>query len=145
MNHLGVPAHDHKHHPRRSAAPDALETPAAAHQPRSLLARFTKISAILATDQIARDLAQVVPHAEVTVRMAAAKQVAVDLDLEIGNRVFEVTGARATSNAVGLNIFWRNTRTHSQHDPIATSDGRWGNMRCEEGCRRRVDIRERRD
>lgn len=31
---------------------------------------------------------------ETVVRVAAAKQVAVDVGLEIGNRVFEVTGAR---------------------------------------------------
>lgn len=56
---------------------------------------------------------------EVAVRIAAAKQVAVDVGLEIGTRVFEVTGARATSNDVGLDIYWRNLRTHSLHDPIA--------------------------
>jgi alkylation response protein AidB-like acyl-CoA dehydrogenase len=55
----------------------------------------------------------------VAVRIAAAKQVAIDTGLEIGSRIFEVTGARATSNDVGLDIFWRNIRTHSLHDPIA--------------------------
>lgn len=55
----------------------------------------------------------------VAVRIAAAKQAAVDIGLEIGTKVFEVTGARATSNEVGLDIFWRNIRTHSLHDPIA--------------------------
>ena len=33
--------------------------------------------------------------------------------------IFEVTGARATSNAVGLDRFWRNVRTHTLHDPVA--------------------------
>lgn len=56
---------------------------------------------------------------EVAVRIAAAKQVAVDLGLDIGTKVFEVTGARATSNTLGLDIYWRNIRTHSLHDPIA--------------------------
>lgn len=55
----------------------------------------------------------------VAVRVAAAKQVANDIALETANRVFEVTGARATSNTVGLDIFWRNIRTHSLHDPAA--------------------------
>lgn len=55
----------------------------------------------------------------VAVRVAAAKQLAVDIGLEIGTRIYEVTGARATANAVGLDIFWRNIRTHSLHDPIA--------------------------
>jgi alkylation response protein AidB-like acyl-CoA dehydrogenase len=56
---------------------------------------------------------------EVAVLIAAAKQRAVDVGLEIGTRVYEVTGARATASAVGLDRFWRNVRTHSLHDPIA--------------------------
>lgn len=56
---------------------------------------------------------------EVAVRVAAAKQLAVDVGLEIGTRVFELTGARATAHTVGLDIYWRNIRTHSLHDPIA--------------------------
>jgi alkylation response protein AidB-like acyl-CoA dehydrogenase len=55
---------------------------------------------------------------EVSVLIAAAKQRIVDTGLEIGTRIFEVTGARATSNSVGLDIFWRNLRTHSLHDPL---------------------------
>ena len=56
---------------------------------------------------------------EVAVLIAAAKQRAVDVGLEIGTRVYEVTGARATASTVGLDRFWRNVRTHSLHDPIA--------------------------
>ncbi|MET1034130.1 MAG: monooxygenase [Arthrobacter sp.] len=56
---------------------------------------------------------------EVAVRIAASKQVAAAAALDTAHRIFEVTGARATSNAVGLDIFWRNIRTHSLHDPVA--------------------------
>lgn len=56
---------------------------------------------------------------EAAVVIAAAKQVAIDVGLEIGTKVFEVTGARAASSAVGLDIYWRNIRTHSLHDPVA--------------------------
>ncbi len=56
---------------------------------------------------------------EAAIVVAAAKQRAIDTGLEIGSRIFEVTGARATANSVGLDIFWRNIRTHSLHDPIA--------------------------
>ncbi|MEV6718503.1 acyl-CoA dehydrogenase family protein [Lentzea sp. NPDC051208] len=56
---------------------------------------------------------------EAAVVIAAAKQRAVDTGLEIGTRVFELTGARASANSVGLDIYWRNLRTHSLHDPIA--------------------------
>lgn len=53
------------------------------------------------------------------VRVAAAKVVATEAALETTARVFEFTGARATANSVGLDLFWRNIRTHSLHDPVA--------------------------
>nr|WP_211896422.1 acyl-CoA dehydrogenase family protein [Saccharopolyspora erythraea] len=56
---------------------------------------------------------------EVAVLVAAAKQRIIETGLEIGNRIFEVTGARATASSVGLDIYWRNLRTHSLHDPVA--------------------------
>ena len=56
---------------------------------------------------------------EAAVVIAAAKQTAIDAGLAIGTRIFEVTGARASANAVGLDLFWRNVRTHSLHDPVA--------------------------
>ncbi|GAA2158819.1 MULTISPECIES: acyl-CoA dehydrogenase family protein [Glycomyces] len=56
---------------------------------------------------------------EAAVVIAAAKQTAIDAGLEIGTRIFEVTGARASANAVGLDLYWRNIRTHSLHDPVA--------------------------
>lgn len=56
---------------------------------------------------------------EAAVVIAAAKQVAIEVGLDATTRVFDVTGARATANAVGLDIFWRNLRTHSLHDPLA--------------------------
>lgn len=56
---------------------------------------------------------------EAAVLIAAAKQVAADVGLEIATKIFEVTGARATASSVGLDIFWRNLRTHTLHDPVA--------------------------
>ena len=56
---------------------------------------------------------------EAAVIIAAAKQVAIEVGLDIGSRIYEVTGARATANSVGLDIYWRNIRTHSLHDPVA--------------------------
>ncbi len=53
------------------------------------------------------------------VRVAAAKAAATDVALEITTRIFEVTGARSTSSKVGLDLFFRNVRTHTLHDPVA--------------------------
>ncbi|MFD4368079.1 acyl-CoA dehydrogenase family protein [Rhodococcus sp. NPDC058521] len=55
---------------------------------------------------------------ELAIRIAAAKVLAAEVALEIGNKIFELTGARSTSNSVGLDIFWRNARTHTLHDPL---------------------------
>lgn len=54
---------------------------------------------------------------EIAVRIAAAKLRTSEDGLEAATKVFELTGARATANSVGLDIYWRNLRTHSLHDP----------------------------
>ncbi|MEU0354853.1 acyl-CoA dehydrogenase family protein [Streptomyces cyaneofuscatus] len=56
---------------------------------------------------------------EFEVRVAAVKARATDVALEVTSRIFEVTGARATASAEGLDRFWRNVRTHTLHDPVA--------------------------
>ena len=53
------------------------------------------------------------------VRVAAVKARATDVALEVTSRIFEVTGARSTASAQGLDRFWRNVRTHTLHDPVA--------------------------
>lgn len=56
---------------------------------------------------------------EAEVVIAAAKQVAIEVGLDVSTRVFDVTGARAAGGNIGLDLFWRNIRTHSLHDPIS--------------------------
>ena len=55
---------------------------------------------------------------EVAVLVAAAKLRIIEDGLEITTKIFELTGARASANSIGLDIFWRNLRTHSLHDPL---------------------------
>ncbi|MFF9286542.1 acyl-CoA dehydrogenase family protein [Streptomyces griseosporeus] len=65
---------------------------------------------------------------EFEVRVAAVKARATDVALEVTSRIFEVTGARSTATAEGLDRFWRNVRTHTLHDPVAYKRrevGRW--------------------
>lgn len=66
-----------------------------------------------------RETVTAAQRGEAAVRIAAAKQRAIDAGLEIATRAFEVTGARASANKTGLDIYWRNLRTHSLHDPVA--------------------------
>jgi alkylation response protein AidB-like acyl-CoA dehydrogenase len=60
-----------------------------------------------------------VERAEAASIGAAAKQVASDTVLDVTSRVWETTGARATQRSVGLDLYWRNARTHTLHSPVA--------------------------
>jgi alkylation response protein AidB-like acyl-CoA dehydrogenase len=57
-------------------------------------------------------------RAEIEVAIAALKVVATEVALEVTSRIFEVTGASSTANRNGLDLHWRNVRTHSLHDPV---------------------------
>ena len=52
------------------------------------------------------------------VEIAALKVVSTEVGLEVSSRVFEAAGASATKNSIGLDLYWRNLRTHSLHDPV---------------------------
>ncbi|KAF1848912.1 acyl-CoA dehydrogenase NM domain-like protein [Cucurbitaria berberidis CBS 394.84] len=51
--------------------------------------------------------------------VASTKVVTTDTGLRVTAGVFEVTGAKATSQGVGLDRFWRDVRTHTLHDPVS--------------------------
>ncbi|CAL1238914.1 acyl-CoA dehydrogenase family protein [Candidatus Methylocalor cossyra] len=84
-------------------------------------------AAAQATDQAARlldaawskeDALSEAERGQVAIASAAAKVLATQAGLDVTQRLFEVTGARATASAAGFDRFWRNLRTHSLHDPI---------------------------
>lgn len=52
------------------------------------------------------------------IAVAAAKVATTRASLEIARRMFEVTGARATTAALRLDRYWRNLRVHTLHDPV---------------------------
>jgi len=52
------------------------------------------------------------------IEIARLKVVSSDVGIDVTNRVFEVTGSSSTKSSVGLDLFWRNIRTHSLHDPV---------------------------
>lgn len=51
------------------------------------------------------------------VDIATAKVFITKAGLEITSKIFEVTGARATSGSHAIDRYWRNLRTHTLHDP----------------------------
>jgi alkylation response protein AidB-like acyl-CoA dehydrogenase len=58
-------------------------------------------------------------RAEVAVSVYAAKLQASRVALHVTERVFEVMGARSTSERYGFDRRWRDVRVHTLHDPIA--------------------------
>ncbi|MFG3545590.1 MULTISPECIES: acyl-CoA dehydrogenase family protein [Streptomyces] len=50
--------------------------------------------------------------------ISAAKVVSSRAATETTNRIFELTGARATARSSGLDRFWRDARTLTLHDPL---------------------------
>lgn len=52
------------------------------------------------------------------IAVAAAKVATTRASLDVANRMFEVTGARATTAALRLDRYWRNLRVHTLHDPV---------------------------
>lgn len=57
-------------------------------------------------------------RAQLALSIATAKVAAARTGLDICNRLFEVTGARATHASLRLDRYWRNLRTQSLHDPV---------------------------
>ena len=66
---------------------------------------------------IAEDLTEQ-QRGEVAIAVATAKVAATRTSLDITNRIFEVTGARATQASLRFDRFWRNVRTQTLHDPV---------------------------
>lgn len=56
---------------------------------------------------------------ELALLIDQAKVVATKVSLEVTADIYEATGARSTANKYGLDIYWRNVRTHTVHDPVS--------------------------
>jgi alkylation response protein AidB-like acyl-CoA dehydrogenase len=54
----------------------------------------------------------------IAIQVAKLKVVSTDVGITVSNRVFEITGSSSAKSSTGLDIFWRNVRTHSLHDPV---------------------------
>lgn len=57
-------------------------------------------------------------RARLAISISTAKVAASRTGLDICNRLFEVTGARATHASLRLDRHWRNLRTQTLHDPV---------------------------
>lgn len=57
-------------------------------------------------------------RARIEIAVAQLKVISSEVGVDVANRVFEVAGASATKLSYGLDVYWRNIRTHSLHDPV---------------------------
>lgn len=67
--------------------------------------------------QVGRELTAA-QRGEIEIDIARLKVVSSELGTDLTNRVFEATGSSSAKSSVGFDLFWRNVRTHSLHDPI---------------------------
>ena len=83
--------------------------------------------AVLLADHAARELERIFrrdvlvradERGELAIAVAEAKCLAHRASIEISSQMFELTGARSTSERYGFDRFWRNARVHTLHDPI---------------------------
>lgn len=58
------------------------------------------------------------PTASFANAVFAAKALASRVGIDITNRIFEVTGTRATASKYGFDRYWRDLRTFTLHDPV---------------------------
>jgi alkylation response protein AidB-like acyl-CoA dehydrogenase len=54
----------------------------------------------------------------IEIEIAKLKVVSTEIGIEVANRIFEITGSSSAKSSIGLDLFWRNVRTHSLHDPV---------------------------
>lgn len=87
-------------------------------QAQSAIALTARANAALDAVRDAGDDLSWAQRAEAVTLINAARVHAADVALTVSSRVFEVTGARSTTAAEGLDRFWRNVRTLSLHDPL---------------------------
>jgi alkylation response protein AidB-like acyl-CoA dehydrogenase len=87
-------------------------------------ARVARLAADDATDALAeadaRGLAlTATERGRTALAISTAKVVCTRVATDATSRIFELTGARSTARAVGLDRFWRDARTLTLHDPVA--------------------------
>lgn len=74
-------------------------------------ARFDAV--VARGDQVSAD-----DRGTIAIDIAKVKVVTDAVAIEVTNRIFEVTGSSSAASRVGLDLWWRNVRTHSLHDPV---------------------------
>lgn len=94
----------------------AIQQRAAAALLEQAARTFDRLDPLVRDPRTAPDIAARAA-AEISMAVAAAKAFTAEQSVKLCSDVFEFMGAGGTSRALGLDRHWRNTRTHSLHDP----------------------------
>lgn len=70
----------------------------------------------------------VAERGQVSEVIATSRVVANETALDVANRIYDLTGARATDNRYGFDLAWRNIRTLTLHDPAVPQGVRGGGV-----------------
>ncbi len=117
---------------RQHTRPSVFSTAASATQDPYVQHRFAELwlllrPAVLLADDAAQQLDRALEQGpsltaqqrgDVAIAVNEAKVLAHRAAIEVSAQMFELTGARATSQKLGLDRFWRNARVHTLHDPV---------------------------
>lgn len=100
----------------------ASDDPLAIERVGNLAVRLRAAEALLRRAARIVDATQAAPDeasvAAASIAVAEAKVLTTEIALEAGSRLFELGGTGATLDDRQLDIFWRNARTHTLHDPV---------------------------
>ncbi|GAA1802596.1 acyl-CoA dehydrogenase family protein [Nesterenkonia flava] len=55
---------------------------------------------------------------ELAIEIAELKVISSDVATQLTHQIFEATGTSSTASKHGFDLYWRNIRTHSLHDPV---------------------------
>lgn len=108
-----------------SAAETYREDPFVQRLYGELVSRVAAVEAL--ADRVNRRFDEVIGRGEavtaddragIEIEVAQLKVVSSDTAVDVAQRVFEATGTSSTANRIGLDLHWRNIRTHSLHDPV---------------------------
>lgn len=94
----------------------AIQQRAAAALLEQAARTFDRLDPLVRDPQTAPDTAAQAA-AEISMAVAAAKAFTAEQSVKLCSDVFEFMGAGGTARSLGLDRHWRNTRTHSLHDP----------------------------
>lgn len=97
------------------------EDPHTIHALGDVAIRVNAANALLARAGRALDVATADPTertvAEASIAVAEVKAYGTEVALQASSKLIELGGARSTLEGYGLDRYWRNSRTHSLHDP----------------------------